>query len=155
MRDFLCSPNGMKICFAILFTLLVGCSSPNNSCPPPSGWVATVAPGAFVGTWTLGNSATPCTCKIINADTFLTGSVRNDSTREVLSLIPNGPFVITWDATSPCGYMYLHDFNVRDSSSLYGDTDEHGECWLSANADTLNYTTARGDSLLSISGVRE
>jgi hypothetical protein len=105
----------------------------------------------------LGTIAAPCTCTISDADTSLIGTVRNSSTREVLDLLPNGPFVITWLATTPCGYMYFHGFSVRDSSSLYGDTDKMGSdnCTLSVDADTLYYAAMRGDSALTIMAVRQ
>jgi|GEM_PF-3071562 len=160
---FSCVSGKMKSLFGLFLLLILGCSSSAGpasselSCPPPPGWIENVAPGTFAGTWILGNDTFPCTCKIADADTFFTGTVRNDSTQEILNLLPNGPFVIFWDAATPCGYRYFHAFNDRDSSNLYGDsdrTDLEGP-WLSGDGDTLSYTTWRGDSVINIVAVRK
>ena len=154
----------MKYLVAVTLLFICGCSSPNNSpyhseiyCSPPPGWVDIVKPGTFMGVWTLGSSIDSCSCTILSADSLFTGSITNTTTKEVLAIIPDGPFVITWIAATPCGYRYFHDYSVRDSSNLYGKIDfaRNGDCLLSYDTDTLYYSSFRGDSILSIIAVRE
>ena len=86
----------MKYSLLLSLVLLVGCSTLTSPIPPYSpGGEYYVAPGTFIGTWSSSNYSltgpdlslvAQCTAVISEADSLFSGTITNDSTKEVLIL---------------------------------------------------------------------
>jgi len=89
----------MKILLALILMILVGCKSVNGTNPGNNvdstgnpdyrpGGRFYVASGTFYGTWSITEDSTtfPCTAILSETDSLLIGTVKNDSTNELLTL---------------------------------------------------------------------
>jgi hypothetical protein len=82
----------MKYFFALSFLLIVGCSSSTAPISPYApGGAYYLAPGTFEGSWTpwingFFTDTDFCTAVITEADSLITGTITNDSTKEILTL---------------------------------------------------------------------
>ncbi len=125
--------------YIFLFAVLAGCSPTSNTDSPYApGGEFYVTPGTFVGTWTIKSVTTPCTAIISKTDSVLLGSITNDSTKEVLTIIGRHSYLPDVQAK--------HIYSIRDSSSSIRDTDYVDIFNFSDDGNALNFLAYRDTS---------
>jgi hypothetical protein len=140
----------MKIILALILMILAGCKSVNSSNPGnnidstgnpdyrPSGRFY-VAPGTFYGTWAITDDSTifPCTAILSETDSLLKGTIKNDSTNELLNLTGQHYYL-------PDIKGAYHSYRPKTVSST-GEIDDGGTFYFTQSTDSIIYVLFRKD----------